>query len=367
MKKVLALMLAVLVLVACAGCNTVPAEREWHWEETEAAPLTGVTINVYNWGEYIDNEILDVNAAFTHMTGIKVNYKTFENNEAMYTTVSSGAAEYDVLFPSDYMLARLINEGRVNKLNFDNIPNYANIDAQFKGLACDPTGEYSVPYTWGTVGIFYNTKYVDEADLEQGWDLLWNEKYNGRILMFDNPRDSFAIALNKLGYSINSENPDEWQAAFKELERQRPLLNGYVNDQVYSRMINEEAYIAPYYAGDANIMIYDEAGNEDIKFFIPESGTNFFTDLMCISSTTSHQTEAEAYINFMCQTEVAKANAEYIGYSTPVKTAREALDPDVAGNPWFYPSDEVLANTEIFLQLPTEINNLMSELWHKVK
>ena len=326
-----------------------------------------VTLNVYNWGEYIDDEVMDVNREFTKETGIKVNYKTFDTNESMYTLISSGAAEYDVVFPSDYMVGKMVNEGLLAKLNFDNIPNYRYIDDAYKNLEYDPQNEYSVPYTWGTVGIFYNKKYVDEADLKDGWNLLWNKKYSGKIYMFDNPRDAFAIALKKLGFSMNTKNADEIQKAYEALAEQRPLLQGYYMDQIFQKMINEEGWIAPYYSGDGAIMIYREDGNKDIGYFVPDQGTNLFVDAMCVTANSPHKTEAEQYINFLCRTDVAKANAEYIGYSTPQTEARKALDPAVGENPMFYPDDAVLKKTEVFITLDDATNTLQKNLWTKLK
>ena len=351
-----------------AGCSgTGPSEGGWDWESEPKAESTGVTLNVYNWGEYIDDEDVRVNDAFTHLTGIKVNYKNFTDNESMYAMLKAGAADYDVIFPSDYMVGKMLAEGMLSKINFENVPNFQYIDDSLKNPIYDPTNEYSVPYTWGTVGIFYNKKYVDEADLADGWGLLWNEKYKGKIFMFDNPRDAFGIALKKLGYSMNTTNPDEWNAAYEELVRQKPLLQQYVMDQVYDKMINEEGWIAPYYSGDGIIMMDEDEGNPDIDYFVPEEGTNRFVDAMCITANTKNKAAAEAYINFLCRTEVAIANAESIGYSTPHVEARKLLDPSVGENPNFYPSKELLDKTEVFMTLPDEINKLQDSLWIKLK
>lgn len=369
MKKILALFICVVfmfTLVAC-GAETNTDDTAWDYTSEPQAEPTGVTLNVYNWGEYIDDEVLDVNEAFTYLTGIEVNYKTFENNETMYTLLSSGAAEYDVVFPSDYMLGKMIDEGMLRKLNFDNIPNYKYIGKEYKNLPYDPNNEYTVPYTWGTVGIFYNSNYVSEEDVHQNWDILWNEKYKGKILTFDNPRDAFATALLKLGYSLNTTNEKEWNEAYELLEKQKPLLQQYVNDTVYDLMTGEEAWIAPYYAGDCNIMIYGEGGNDAIKFYIPESGTNFFVDAMAVLKDSKHPKEAEEYINFLCRTEVAKANAEYIGYSTPQVEARKILDPEVGENPYFYPPQSIMDHTEMYLPLDDKTNELQSDLWKKLR
>ncbi len=355
MRKLACLLAAVILCGMLGGCGS--------WQFTDDT----VTLNVYNWGEYIDDEILDVNALFEEETGIKINYKTFESNESMYTILESGAAEYDVVIPSDYMIGKMIGEGMLAKLNFDNIPNYRFIDDAYKGLEYDPKNEYSVPYTWGTVGIFYNKNYVDEADLAQGWDILWNEKYAGKIYMFDNARDSFAIALKKLGYSMNTTDLAHWQAAYDALAEQKPLVQGYFMDQVFQKMTNEEGWLAPYYSGDGANMITGEDGNENIGYFVPEQGTNLFVDAMCVLSTTKHQKEAEQYINFMCRTDVATANAEYICYSTPHTAALAELDPEVSGDPMFYPDKTLIDKTEVFITLPEETLKLQKDLWIKLK
>ncbi len=352
MKKLTCLLLTVLLLLPCV-CFPVSAEE-----------VKTVTLNVYNWGEYIDPAVNDL---FTEETGIRVNYKNFTDNESMYAVLSSGAATYDIVVPSDYMVGKLINEGMLAKLNFDNIPNFKYINKDFTNLSYDPKNEYSVPYTWGTVGIFYNTKYVDEADLAQGWDLLWDEKYSGRIFMFDNQRDAFGIALNKCGFSMNTTDPKHWDIAYAALEEQKPLLHQYVMDQVFDKMINEEGWIAPYYSGDGIIMMDEEEGNPAIDFFVPESGTNRFVDALCVPANSPHKTEAEMYINFLCRTDIALMNAEYIGYSTPHVEAQELLDPSIGQNPNFYPPEEVLARTEIYLTLPAETSAYMDKLWMRLK
>ncbi len=349
--KNLTCLLAVVLLLSLVFAVPVSAEET-------------VTLNVYNWGEYIDPEVNDM---FTEETGIRVNYKNFTDNESMYAVLSTGAASYDIVVPSDYMVGKLINEGMLAKLNFDNIPNFKYISESLKNPKYDPENAYSVPYTWGTVGIFYNTKYVDEVDLEQGWDLLWDEKYSGRIFMFDNPRDAFGIALNKCGYSMNTTDLTQWQEAYEALVEQKPVLHQYVMDQVYDKMINEEGWIAPYYSGDGIVMMDEEEGNPAIDFFVPDSGTNQFVDALCIPANSPHIKEAEMYINFLCRTDIALMNAEYIGYSTPHTEAKTLLDPEIGENPNFYPTEDLLAKTEVFLTLPTEVGAEMDRLWMKLK
>ena len=362
MKKILSLLLTACCIVVIA---VIPAKGAQ--AEEEAAPSTGVTINVYNWGEYISNGsdgTLDVNEEFTRRTGIHVNYTTFATNEELYAKLAIGGSDYDVIIPSDYMVAKLIRNDMLEKLDFDNIPNFSFIDENFRNPQYDPTNEYSVPYTWGTVGIFYNKNMVEESEDEIGWDILWDPKYAGQILMFDNSRDAFAIAQTRLGMDFNTTDPADWYAAAEDLEQQKPLVQSYVMDQIFNKMANNEAALAPYYAGDAAIILEE---NEDIGFVIPKEGTNLFVDAMCIPKGSKHKAEAEAYINFMCDVEIATANIEYIGYSTPETAVRENLDPEIAQSPIFYPSEEILANTQVFTDLPDDINLLLDDLWVQVK
>lgn len=360
MKKITAIFLA-LTLLLLAGCNAGQSSGG-------NTPVSNVTINVYNWGEYIskgEDGTLNVNEEFTKKTGIKVNYTTYQTNEELYAKLKSGSADYDIIIPSDYMIGKMIQEDMLEELDFSNIPNYEYIDPQFKGLEYDPDEKFSVPYTWGTVGVFYNKTMVDEADVaEQSWDLLWNEKYAGQILMFDNPRDAFAIAQKRIGLSMNSVTPDDWSAAAEELQKQKPLVQAYVMDQIFDKMGGGDAAIAPYYAGDAMILM-DE--NPDIGFYLPKEGTNRFVDAICIPKGAKHKKEAEMYIDFLCETEIAKANAEFIGYSTPQVNAKAGLDPEISNNPIFYPSDDMLKNTEVFSTLPDDINKLLSDLWIQLK
>lgn len=362
-KRILGLLLAVLFLTPLAA----PAAATQGGEDSgEAAPLTGVTINVYNWGEYISNGVdgsLDVNAEFTRRTGIEVNYTTFESNESMYSKLVSGGANYDIIIPSDYMVSRLIDEGMLEKLNFDNIPNFQYIDEAYRNPVYDSQNEYSVPYTWGVVGIFYNKNYVTEE--VDSWEILWDEQYAGKILMFDNPRDTFGIAQKLLGFSFNSTEESEWQEAAMLLKQQKPLVQAYVMDQIFDKMASGEAWLGPYYAGDAAILVEE---NPNIGFAIPtEEGTNFFVDAICIPKGAQHKEEAEAYINFLCDPEIAAANVDYIGYSTPESAAKALLDEEVVNNPIYYPPQEVLENAEIFINLPEETSLLLDELWAEVK
>ncbi len=365
MKKIISVFLVVLLLVCTLSVSALAEDGEYAYDLEYYSKFKGqnVTIYVYNWGEYISDgsdDSMDVVKEFEALTGINVEYTTFDSNESLFAKLKSGSASYDVIIPSDYMVSRLIDNGMLAKLNYANIPNFEKyVDAGFKNPSYDEANEYSVPYMWGTVGIIYNKDYVDEEDLGS-WDLLWNEKYAGKILMFDNSRDAFAIALSKLGYSMNSENPDELKAAAEELAKQGDVVQAYVMDQIFDKMVEENAYIAPYYAGDYLTMVQD---NEKLGFYIPKEGTNLFTDAMCIPATCGNQEAAEMFINFMCEPTVSAANTDYICYSTPISAAKELIDPEMAASEIAYPGEDVLAKTEIFKNLSDEANQLMDDLW----
>lgn len=360
-QKSIAFLFSALMI---ASLSIVPASAE---ENTEAAPDTGVTINVYNWGEYISNGVdgtLDVNAEFTKRTGIHVNYTTFDTNESLYSKLSGGGAEYDVIIPSDYMISKLIDEGMLEKLDFDKIPNFKYIDDQFRNPAYDPKNAYSVPYTWGVIGIFYNKNYVDASETTS-WKVLWDPKYKGKILMFDNPRDSFGIAQKILGQSYNTTNANDWEAAANLLKQQKPLVQAYVMDQIFDKMDGGEAWLAPYYAGDAATLVEN---NPNIGFTIPtDEPTNSFVDAACIPKGSSHKEEAEAYINFLCDPEIAAANVSYIGYSTPESAAKELLPEETVENPIYYPPREIMDKAEVYVNLPEDTNMLLDTLWAEVK
>ena len=327
-----------------------------------------ITLNVYNWGQNIadgSDDTMDIIAEFeARYPHIKVNYSTYDSNEALYTKLSNGGITVDVIIPSDYMIARLIREDMLLELDFDNIPNYANVDDTFKNTAFDPENKYSVPYTWGTVGIIYNTKHVDPADVT-GWELLWNEKYAGKILMFDNSRDAFGIAQYLLGYDVNTTDKTELQACAEKLKAQKPVVQQYVMDQIYSSMENEEAWIGVYYAGDCMMMM---ESNENLAFYLPESqGFNLFIDSMCIPACCQEKEAAELFINFMCEPEISGANMDYICYASPISAAKEFMDPYLAESEVVYPSKEVQANGSSYAYLPEEISRYVEGLFMEVR
>ena len=327
-----------------------------------------ITLNVYNWGQYIsegDDDTLDVIAAFEEAyPNIKVNYSTYDSNETLYSKLTNGGITVDVIIPSDYMIARLASEGMLEELNFDNIPNYKYVDAEFKNTSYDPDNKYSVPYTWGTVGILYNTQYVDPADVT-GWELLWNEKYAGKILMFRNSRDAFGIAQYLLGYDVKTTDLEQLQACADKLAQQKPLLQQYVMDEIFATMENEEAWIAPYYAGDCLTMIDN---NPNLDFFLPaDQGFNMFIDAMCIPTCCQEKEAAELFINFMCEPEISAANLDYIGYGTPITAAKEFLDEETVNSPITYPTAETLTNATSFAYLPENISRYVESLFMEVR
>ncbi len=329
----------------------------------------GISINVYNWGEYIstgaDEGTLNVNAEFTKLTGIEVNYTTYPSNEDLYSKLKNGGASYDVVIPSDYMISKMINEEMIQPINLDNIPNFKYIQDNFVNPAYDPENLYSVPYTWGTVGIIYNTTQIDVPEEEIDWEILWDETYTDQILMFDNPRDAFAIAEIMCGFSLNTENHDELIIAAERLKEQKSVVQAYVMDEIFDKMAAGDAWLAPYYAGDA-LTILEE--NEDLAFVVPDSGTNLFVDAMCIPTGAKQKEAAEMYINFMCEPDIAFANIDYICYSTPHSAAFEMLDEEVQNDPVSYPSNEYLeSNTTVFVNLSDEANAQMQTLWTEMK
>lgn len=330
MKKTsfLSMLLAVVLLLPClamlSACDTG----------------YDVVLNVYNWGEYISDgsfDSLDVNKAFEqwyyqqHKERVKVNYDTYDSNESLRAKLEAGSASYDVIIPSDYMIDYFIEHDMLLELNFDNIPNFEkNIPEQFRNLFYDPENKYTVPYTYGMVGIVYDENIVDESDVGS-WDLMWNPDYAKQILQFDNSRDAFGTAMYKLGLSVNSKNIADWDKAFAELSRQKPVLKRYVMDQVFNMMESGDAAVAAYYAGDCITMMENSSSNVSLNFFYPRDDegnicTNLFMDAMCIPTCAKNKEVAEEYINFMLSTDlvidgeacdIARANAEYIYYATP--------------------------------------------------
>ncbi len=340
LKSIALILIVVSILIVATGCG-------------ENKPK----LNVYNWGDYIDIEVLD---QFEEEYGIEVVYDTYATNEDLYVKLKQGGSSYDVIFPSDYMIERMIREDLLVKINKDNIPNFEKVGDAFLNLDYDPKNEYAVPYMWGTVGIIYNkTKVSEPLDI---WADLWDPQYEGQIVMYNSQRDSLAVALLKLGYSINTRNIDELERAKEELIAQKPLVKAYMGDEIKGAIVSGEADIAVVYSGDAVTMIAD---NPDLEYVIPKEGTNLWFDAMVIPKSTQNQEAAEKFIDFMTRPEIAAKNAEYIGYSSPIPEAVELLPEEVKNDPTAYPGDEVLENTEVFSD-PMDIIKEYDRIWTEV-
>lgn len=367
MKKVFAVLFALLIML-CAVCLPVYAEDdEVFSEETleyyQNLGLQGTVLNVYNWGEYIDDESMDVVSEFERLTGCKVNYTTFESNENMYSKLSGGGVSYDVIVPSDYMVERLMSEDMLEPLDYANIPNYEKyFDSEKYGyLVENGISDYAVIYNVGTTILIYNTKYVKEKPTS--WKVLWDEQYKGKVLMFNNPRDAFAIAQFLLGQDLNTVSKEDWDnAAELLLEQRQKVKPEYVMDEVFIKMESGDYALASYYAGDYELM---KENNPDLDFVLPEEGVNTFYDAFCIPRGTQNKKGAEAFINFMMEPEVALANAEYIYYATPNKAVVENDEYSLIDSEAVYP--EEVANAQEFHNLPNDTLQYMNTLWMKVK
>lgn len=342
MKKI-ALVLTILLVGTLFGC---------------AAKEDSNTLYVLNWGDYIDEALL---TQFEEETGIQVNYTTMATNEEMMVKLEEADCIYDVCFPSDYIIERLIQKDLLHELNKDNIPNLQYIDERFLDLDFDPENKYSVPYMWGTVGILYNTTMVQEP--VTSWDILWDETYADQILMYDSIRDTIGVALMKLGYSINTRNEADIQAAEEALIAQKPIVQAYLGDPIKDRLISGGAAMGIVYSGDAMWCMYE---NPDLAYAVPETGSNLWFDNIIIPKTSDNTEAAEAFINFLCDPEVAAQNAEYIGYSTPNAAALEILGEEYINDPTYNPPQELLDKCEIFHDLGDFIT-VYNDAWNRIK
>lgn len=328
------------------------------------ANLTSGTeqVIIYNWGEYIDPEVLDM---FEEETGIQVIYEEFETNEIMYPKIQSGAIAYDLVCPSDYMIQKMIQNDLLQPLNFDNIPNAKNIGQVYyeKSRQFDPDNQYSIPYCWGTVGILYNTKMVEEPI--DSWTVLWDTQYKDNILMQDSVRDAFAVALKTLGYSLNSTSIHELTQAKDLLVQQKPLVQAYVIDQVRDKMIGSEAAIGVIYSGEA---IYTQTENPDLAYVVPKEGSNMWIDSWVMPKNAPNKENAEKFLDFLCRPEIALMNFEYITYSTPNEKARELIeDPAIRNSEIAFPGDSILSRCETFTYLGEDADEVYNQLWREVK
>lgn len=328
----------------------------------ESSLVNSKKVVVYNWGEYLDPEVLTM---FEEETGIDVVYEEFETNEILYPKISSGAIAYDVICPSDYMIQRMIKNDLLAEINFDNIPNIKNIGKEYmdQSRQFDPENKYSVPYCWGTVGILYNKTMVDEP--VTSWSILWDEKYKDNILMQDSVRDTFGVTLKYLGYSLNSTDLDELTKARDLLIKQKPLVQAYVIDQVRDKMIGNEAAIGVIYSGEA---IYTQKENPDLEYVVPEEGSNIWIDSWVIPKNAENKENGEKFINFLCRPDIALKNFEYITYSTPNTEARKMIeDESIRNSKIAFPDLSKYDNLETFQYLGTEADQTYGELWNQVK
>ncbi len=315
-------------------------------------------VNVYNWGEYIDEELI---TQFEDETGIKVNYDTFDSNESMYVKLKSGGVNYDITIPSDYMIEKMKNEDMLEEINYANIPNYSFVREDLKSKSFDTENKYTVPYFWGTVGILYNKTMV--TDPVDSWDILWNEKYNQQIFMYDSQRDSLAVALKKLGYSLNTTDEKQLLEAQQLLIDQKPLVQAYFGDPIRDKMIGEEGALAVVYSGDA---MYCMNENENLDYAIPKEGSNTWFDAMVIPKGAKNKENAEAFINFMTNPDNALKNSEYIGYSTTNQKAYEMLPNEVKNTTAYWPDASMLENNEVFENLDADTAAFYDKIWTEV-
>ena len=349
MKRLFMIVLAAGIMVTFSGCGSGSREKD--------------VVIVYNWGEYVDPDTL---AMFEEETGIEVIYDEFETNETMYPKIESGAAGYDVVCPSDYMINKMIQNDLLMELDFGNLPNAkANIGSQYweQARGFDPENKYSVPYCFGTVGILYNKTMIDEPITS--WAQLWDEKYSDDILMQDSVRDAFMVAEKLYGYSMNTLDPDELQTVKDALIAQKPIVQAYVIDQVRDKMIGNEAAIGVIYSGEA---IYTQYENPDLEYVIPKEGTNVWIDSWVILKNAPHKENAEKFIDFMCRADIALKNFEYITYSTPNVAAWELIeDEEIKNSPIAFPDLSLYPNLETYVYLGEEGDSLYNELWKEVK
>ncbi len=361
--KLFSLIVCFCICLCLTGCGYEYAEFELRGQYS--LDYAGTSLNIYNWGEYISDgseDSIDVVKEFEKLTGINVNYTTFDSNETMYSQIKNGGVSYDIIIPSDYMIERLINEDLLNEIDVNKLSNFDLIDEKYKGLYFDPDDRYSVAYSVGMVGLIYNTTMVDEVP--DSWKILWDPKYKDQILMFNNPRDAFGIAQFILGQDINNTDTKKWDAAKDLLVAQKKYLQSYVMDDVYGKMETGEAALAPYYAGDY-LTMYDV--NPDLAFVYPKDGTNIFVDSICIPKCAKNYEAAMMFIDFMLEPDIALANADYIGYASPNNSVVSNPDYYYYGNEILYPAPEDMPKTQYFHDIDSEIRNYYENLWIDIK
>ncbi len=366
MKKIITLFLSFALILGLCGC-----EYTYHYFDLDLRgeynkDLSGTSLTVYNWGEYISDgsgDTINVNREFERITGIKVNYLTFESNETMYSQIKNGGVSYDIIIPSDYMVERLIKENELLKIDTNSLSNYDLIDEKYKNIFFDKQNEYSVPYNVGMVGVIYNKKHTG-SNIEHSWNVLWDKKYKDMTLNFNNPRDAFMTAQMLLGQDLNSTDKKDWDKAADILKKGKDNLQSYVMDEVYGKMETGEASIAPYYAGDF-LTMYET--NPDLAFFYPKEGTNIFIDSICIPKSAKNYEAAMMYINFLLEPQIATANAEYIGYASPNTSVINNPDYYYYQNEILYPKAEDMPKVQYYKDIDDDIRMYYEMLWCDVK
>lgn len=367
MKKLTASILIFVFILCAVPVQGYAADDEYFSQEQieyyKNLGLQGTSVNVYNWGEYISDGSegsMDVVSEFEKLTGCTVNYTNFESNENMYSKLTGGGVSYDVIAPSDYMIDKLIDEDMLLELDYDNIPNMKYVNDEFKNLFFDPEQKYTVCFNAGTTVLIYNKKLVKEKP--DSWSVLWDEQYRGKVLMFNNPRDAFAIAQAMLGQDFNSTNEQDWRECAELLAKQKDAVNPvYVMDEVFNLMESGEYAFATYYAGDYVLM---QENNDDLAYCFPKEGVNAFYDAFCIPTCSKNKRGGEAFINFMHEPQVALANSEYIYYRSANITVDENEESSLYQNEAIYPKN---IKTQYFKNLPQNINELENSLWTQVK
>ena len=368
MKRFISAVLSAAVVFSFAAILSSCGGKESDAIVTEAEytrDLSGTTLKVYNWGEYISDGsegTMNVNKVFEDLTGIKVEYSTYDDNETLYSKLASGASYYDIIIPSDYMIERLIREDMLKTIDVTALTNYHYIDDEYKNLYFDPENSYSVPYNVGMVGLIYNKNMVTEAP--DSWKALWNADYAGNILMFDNPRDAFGIAQFILGQDLNTVDKADWDAAAELLKNQNPILQSYVMDEVFNKMEDSNAAMAPYYAGDYLTMLEN---NPDLGFVYPKEGVNVFCDSVCVPKSTQNYEAALMYIDFLMEPEVALANAERLCYASPNTSVTNNDKYTYKDNKILYPEADKKPQTQWFHDMDADTVSYYEALWVDVK
>lgn len=366
MRKIALLLCLVLALAMLTGCGSktteqaAPAADSAETTTTETAAKSDVELTVFNWYDYIDPAVIDM---FEEETGITVKYANFTTNEEMFTKIEAGAGTYDVLFPSEYMVERLIANDLLAELDLASMPNFANVKESLKNPNYDPDNKHSVPYMWGTLGILYNTEMVEEEITS--WSALFDTKYAGNVIMMNSMRDTIGLALKYLGYSLNTRDEAEINAAKDILVKQKQdkIESGYLLDETKDKMVGGEAAIAIIYSGDAQYAIEK---NDKLKYVVPEEGSNIWTDSMCIPKSSQHVAEAQQFIDFMCRPDIAQMNFEYIYYCSPIQQVADGLSEEEAASATINPSEEVIARCEYFNDV-SDCMELYENAWMEVR